>query len=72
MSAGRHLVDEVFDHPALKASSSVGRLVLALDEVKRLATLLDSDAPLSDALRATPGRLANEDRRPPELSWPTT
>lgn len=62
---------EVFDHPALRASSTVERLVLAPDEVEQLATLLDSDAPLPDALRATLGRLADEDRRPPDLSWPT-
>ncbi len=62
---------EVFSHPALKASSSVERLVLAPDEVERLAAVLESDPPLSDALRATLGRLADEGRRPPELSWPT-
>lgn len=62
---------EVFSHPALKASSSVERLVLAPDEVQRLAALLETDAPLSDSLRATLSRLAHEDRRPPELSWPS-
>ena len=62
---------EVFSHPALRALSSVERLVLAPDEVQRLAALLETDAPLSDSLRATLGRLAHEDRRPPELSWPS-
>jgi hypothetical protein len=62
---------EVFTHPALKASSSVERLVLAPDEVQRMASLLESDAPLSGALRTTLARLADEARRPPNLSWPT-
>jgi len=60
---------EVFSHPTLRASSSLERIVLAPDEVDRLATLLESDAPLSGALRTTLARLADEDRRPPELSW---
>ena len=61
---------EVFNHPVLRASSSVERVVLAPDEAERLTDLLESDAPLSGALKATLARLADEDRRPPELSWP--
>ncbi|NOY24974.1 MAG: hypothetical protein GXP62_03790 [Oligoflexia bacterium] len=61
---------EVFVHPALRSASSVERLVLAPDEVQRLGALLASDAPLSDTLRATLARLADEDRQPPHLGWP--
>lgn len=61
---------EVFSHPALRASAAVERLVLAPDEIERLASVLDSDAPLSDAQRATFARLADDERRPPELAWP--
>ena len=62
---------EVFSHPALNAASSVERLVLAPDEVERLGELLEGDAPLSEPLRRTLARLADEKRRAPELSWPT-
>jgi hypothetical protein len=61
---------EIFEHPALRSASTVERLVLAPDEVERLAELLESETPMSGALRGTLSRLAQENRRPPNLTWP--
>lgn len=62
---------EVFNHPALRTTSRTDRLVLTPDEVERMAALLEGDAPLSPALRGTLARLSAEDRRPPDLTWPS-
>ncbi len=62
---------EVFDHPVIRSAAATRRLVLAPDEVERLAAVLDGEAPLPEGLRRTLARLSQDDRRPPVLSWPS-